>query len=191
MSMPGAAAHSRAAWRQRLTAEREAWLAGHSGAPAALAAALGDVLVQLEPAVLGVYWAIRDEFNASASIAGDKRFATLPLALPHATREPLAMQYRRWDGREPTARDECGIPTSSGAVVQPDVVLVPCVGFGRSGFRLGYGGGYFDRWIAAHAGVTTVGISWSMAELPDGALPAEPHDRALDLIVTDRGVFSA
>ena len=74
-----------------------------------------------------------------------------------------------------------------GAVAVPDVVLVPCVGFTREGYRLGYGGGYFDRWLALHPGVTTIGIAWSAAETH---FPVEAHDRALTLILTERELIA-
>jgi 5,10-methenyltetrahydrofolate synthetase len=179
---------SRRALRERLAGERAAWLGAHPEAPAALAAALAPVLRQLEPGVLGLYWAIRAEFNAAAFILGDKGFAALPLALPYCTRTPPAMAYRRWDRRPPPVQDECGIPTATGAAVDPDIVLVPCVGFTADGWRLGYGGGFFDRWLAGHSGVTTIGLAWSCGELPPGSFAPQPHDRALDLVVTERGV---
>ena len=47
------------------------------------------------------------------------------------------MEYRHWDRSEPRLNDECGIPSADGPVIVPDVVLVPCLGFTRSGFRLG------------------------------------------------------
>ena len=63
------------------------------------------------------------------------------------------MEFRRWDGGAPALADECGIGSSDGAVVVPDVLVVPCVGFTDAGHRLGYGGGYYDRWLAAHRDV--------------------------------------
>lgn len=99
------------------------------------------------------------------------------------------MHYRRWDGSTPTLRDECDIATSEGAPVVPDVVLVPCLGYTHSGFRLGYGGGYFDRWFAAHAHVASVGVAWSMSIVADEIFAAQPHDRPLTLIVTEQGVL--
>ena len=110
------------------------------------------------------------------------------LALPFARRQPPSMAYRRWDGRsDPDLTDECGIPASSGAVVVPDVVLVPCVGYTRDGYRLGYGGGYFDRWLAAHPGVTPVGVAWHGSEI---TLVPQAHDQALTLIVTENAVVA-
>jgi 5,10-methenyltetrahydrofolate synthetase len=98
------------------------------------------------------------------------------------------MHYRAWDRSEPTVRDECGLLSTAGAPVTPDVVLVPCLGYTRSGFRLGYGGGYYDRWLAANPHVTAVGIAWSATELSDAELAPQPHDQALMLIITEQGV---
>jgi 5-formyltetrahydrofolate cyclo-ligase len=87
--------------------------------------------------------------------------------------------------------DECGLPApDAGPEVVPDVVLVPCVGYTRSGWRLGYGGGYFDRWLALHPHVTAVGVAWSASEIEQADWEAQPHDRPLTLIVTEAGVVS-
>ena len=69
----------------------------------------------------------------------------------------------------------------------PDVVLVPCVGFTREGYRLGYGGGYFDRWLAAHPGVISIGLAWSLSETH---FAAEPHDQPLTMVLTEREVIA-
>lgn len=166
--------------RELLAARREfAASPAFQTAQAALGAALRELLDQLEPELLGVYWPLAGEFDPGA----------LPYAraLPFARRDPAEMVFRRWDGGATTAQDECGIATSSGAVAVPDVVLVPCVGFTREGFRLGYGGGYFDRWLALHPGVTTIGLAWSGAETH---FPVEAHDRALTLILTERELIA-
>ena len=84
--------------------------------------------------------------------------------------------------------DECHIASSSGAVVVPDVVVVPCVGFTASGFRLGYGGGYFDRYLALHPHITAVGVALAHAEISEADLAPRPHDIALAVIVTERAV---
>ena len=76
---------------------------------------------------------------------------------------------------------------AEGAEVVPDVVLVPCVGFTAEGFRLGYGGGYFDRWMAAHPHATAVGVAWAGSEV---SFAPEPHDQPLLVIVTERGVVT-
>jgi 5,10-methenyltetrahydrofolate synthetase len=122
---------------------------------------------------------------------GDKSLEPVDLALPFASKTPRQLHYCTWDRSPPTLRDECGIPSIAGAVVVPDVVLVPCLGFTRSGFRLGYGGGYYDRWLALHPHVTAIGIAWSATELRDEELLPQPHDQPLMLVVTEQGVVSA
>ena len=182
--------NSRAALRLRLRAERQQFAAaGHfAAAHAALAGHLATAVAQLEPLGLGQYWSIRSEFNAVVALAADPMCDKLPWALPYCLRVPREMHYRAWDRSQPESRDECGIPTAAGAAVVPDVVLVPCVGFTRGGFRLGYGGGYFDRYLAAHPHVTTIGVAWSFCELDETLFAAQPHDIALSLIVTEQGV---
>jgi len=189
-----AAAHpelsGRRALRARLRGERDTFVASDSfaAAAAALASHLRAALASLEPACLGLYWPMRSEFNAAAALAADARFAKVERALPYARREPRAMEFRRWDGSAPTLVDECGIGASEGALVVPDVVVVPCVGFTAAGHRLGSGAGYYDRWLAAHPHVVAVGVAWTHAELDDAVLAPEPHDVPLAFVVTERGV---
>ena len=153
-----------------------------------LARHLAAVLVELEPELLGLYWPHRSEFNAAGLVQADPMLAKLAKCLPFAQRAPLQMHYRAWNGAAPGVVDECGIPASDGAPVQPDVLLVPCVGFTAEGYRLGYGRGYFDRWLAQHPDVTTVGVAWSGSEISLDVLGAQAHDQPLTLIVTERGV---
>jgi 5-formyltetrahydrofolate cyclo-ligase len=186
--------------RQTLRAELLARREGFANSPEVAAAELQlarelrDVLDRLEPERLGVYWPMRSEFNAALLWQADKEAGnprvSWPLALPFAQREPHRMHYRAWDGRAPALKDECGIAASEGPQVVPDVVLVPCVGFTRSGLRLGYGGGYFDRWLAAHPHVTAIGVAWSVSEMTASEFVAEPHDAPLTLVVTEQGVVS-
>jgi 5-formyltetrahydrofolate cyclo-ligase len=182
---------ARRALRERLLAERERFLATPAAAAAAeaLAAALRQVVAELEPECLGLYCAFRSEFNAAAALAADARFKELPLALPYARRTPRSMTFRRWDGAAPRLVDAFGIGASDGAEVVPDVLLVPCVGFTEAGHRLGYGGGYYDRWLAAHPGATAVGVAWSFSRIDPAAFAAEPHDVPLSLVVTEHGAL--
>jgi 5,10-methenyltetrahydrofolate synthetase len=176
--------------RHALLQRRADFAAGASAAAAqrALGEHLAGLLDRLEPDCLGLYWPVRAEFNAPAAILADTALADLPLALPFARRTPHEMHYRAWNRQPPTTLDECGIPACEGPAAAPDVVLVPCVGFTAQGLRLGYGGGYFDRWFAAHPHVTTVGVAWAQCEIDRADFAAEPHDLPLTLIVTERGV---
>lgn len=176
--------------RQQLLSSRQAWMESTAGQAAQTiwGEHLRKVLDQLEPGILGVYWPIRSEFNPllSLGVAAGAQIPPNPeLALPYAQKAKAQMHYRKWDGRPPVDKDECGIPTAQGALVVPDVVLVPCVGYTAQGVRLGYGGGYFDRWLQAHPGVTAVGLAWSQSRCE---FKTQPHDVPLSLIVTEQGV---
>jgi 5-formyltetrahydrofolate cyclo-ligase len=177
--------------RERLHRIRDEF-AARSGpaAQAALAEHLSRVLDELQPERLGLYWPLRSEFNAPLACLGDRNLQSVELVLPYAKKTTRELQYRTWDRGEPTVRDECGIPSIEGPPVLPDVVLVPCLGYTRSGYRLGYGGGFFDRWLAAYPQVTAVGIAWSATELSESELAPQPHDQPLMLVITERGVVA-
>lgn len=177
-----ASPQDRAALRQALKQRRTHWLASMPEAAEGVSRRLTELLRQLEPMCLGLYWPLAGEFDAPGAWLREPH-SDVALALPYAWRADRRMQYRRWDSQPPTLRDEMGIPSSPGAPAEPDVVLVPCLGFTRQGYRLGYGGGYFDRWQAANPGVTTVGLAWSVGECD---FEIEGHDQPLTVIVTER-----
>ncbi len=181
---------ARQALRRHLLANRDRFAASQQvlASQAALAAHLAHLLREIDPEQLGFYWPIRNEFNATAALEA-AGLPKLPLALPWAQRQPREMHYRAWDGQPPAGVDECGLPApTDGPAVVPDVVLVPCVGYTRSGFRLGYGGGYFDRWLAQHPHVTAIGVAWSVCEMADDAFVAQAHDQPLTVVLTEQGV---
>ena len=182
----------RPALRRRLLAAHQAWCASPEGeaAQGQLEQRLLDVLAQLEPDVLGVYWPMKGEFNPRTLALRAQAQWDCRLALPFAQREPVAMHFRPWDGGELSSVDECGLPSPAGKPVVPDVVLVPCVGFTPEGFRLGYGGGYFDRYLAAHPGVTVIGVAWEQARLSAVELAPQAHDLPLMAVVTEVQVWS-
>ena len=173
--------------RQRLLAQRRE--RGEDRATeSALAAHLREVLLALEPEVLGVYWPVRLEFNPLRLLGDEPALMAMRLALPWVSKQPTPrMVYRAWDRQPPRLKDEVGIAASDGAPVVPDVVLAPCVGYTDTGLRLGYGGGYFDRFLAAHPHVTAIGIapSWSRVDFE-----GEAHDIPLPLIVTEAGTLT-
>lgn len=185
---------SRAALRSNLLARREAFVtsfvssAAAAAADSSMAVELRRLLIELEPHTLGLYWPLPCEFNAPAALSEQMALSGVVCALTYAKRKPVEMHYRRWNGAAPTARDECNMATADGAVLVPDVVLVPCVGFTKSGHRLGYGGGYFDRWLAANPHVTSIGLAWAVTEINEAEFDAQPHDQALSLVLTENGV---
>lgn len=102
------------------------------------------------------------------------------------------MQVHRYSPGRPLVTHPFGIPEPDEAapVLSPeeiDLVLVPALCFDRCGFRLGMGGGYYDRWLTHYHG-TTVGLC--RQALVFDRLPVEPHDRPVDLIITPKEYLS-
>lgn len=192
--LPGSPAPDlRSALRRRLLATRQAFacdLPALAQAQAGLHTRLMDVLRQLEPECLGLFWPIQGEFNPRPTALAAQKEWSCQLALPWAARADKQMHYRPWRGDELTTVDECGIPSPVGRPCEPDIVLVPCLGFTPEGFRLGYGGGYFDRFLAGHPEVTAVGIAWSNALMDDMAWTPQIHDVPLTAVVTELQVFA-
>jgi len=182
----------RTALRQRLLAARRTWIDTSAAASAQqeLQARVLTVLTQLEPECLGIYWPMQGEFNPMDVALSARSQWDCELALPYAKKSPIAMDFRRWDAQPPSDKDECGIPSSNGKPCVPDVVLVPCVGFTAEGWRLGYGGGYFDRFMAAHPEVTAVGVAWDIGRLDTAELWPQAHDVQLMAIITESNIFT-
>lgn len=177
--------------RQQLLAQRDAYVASPELVQAnrALQRHLTEVVHGLRPRCLGGYWPIRSEFNPWASGPSGFSIAGMALALPWARKQARDMAYKLWDGLPPVQRDECGILSASGDEVVPDVLIVPCVGYTRSGWRLGYGGGYFDRYLARHPDAIAIGVAWSCCEIAVDAFEPHPQDRPLAMIVTERSMW--
>ena len=72
----------------------------------------------------------------------------------------------------------------------PDVVLAPCVGHSRQGYRMGYGGGYFDRFLASHPEVVAIGLSWEGGDLTTTSWAPGKHDVPLAAVITERNIWS-
>ncbi len=78
-------------------------------------------------------------------------------------------------------------PLSEAEPSIPDILFVPLIGFTAEGQRLGQGGGHYDRWLAEHPALLTIGMAWDV-QLCD-ALPLEPHDMPLDAVVTPTRIY--
>ena len=116
--------------------------------------------------------------------------ARLALPVVAARGQPLVM--RAWAWGEPLNAGVWGIrePKPEAPEVEPDILLVPLLAFDRAGYRLGYGGGYYDRTIGrlrANKPVTAVGVAFAAQEVPQ--VPISPRDARLDLVLTEREVI--
>lgn len=118
--------------------------------------------------------------------AGKKGFTAL---LPVVIDEHQALAFRAWSPDTVMLADRYGIPVpAAGEFLIPEVVLIPVNGFDAAGYRIGYGGGYFDRTLASVSPrPLAVGVGFELARL-DSICP-EPHDQRLDVMVTEAGVF--
>lgn len=131
--------------------------------------------------VVGVYWPIRGEPDLRALFAQWHREGAV-LALPVVDAPAMPLRFVQWAPDEPLIEGRYGVAVPrEGKTVLPDLLIIPCVGFDARGYRLGYGGGYYDRTLAVSQPVT-FGVAWSEAQLAD--IKPEPTDRPLDVIVT-------
>ncbi len=194
------------ALRHRLQAERRA-LPDHAARSARLASLLDAWLAgRLDVTTIGAYWPIRGEFDPlpvlarwlhapTPQAAGSTRAAHADAArvagLPVVEPETRRMRFQRWWPGCPMAPDAYGIPEPDGTpVVVPELLLVPCVGFGPGGIRLGYGGGYYDRMLASlDPRPATLGLAFASGWVP--TLEPGPHDIPLDAILTEDGLTLA
>jgi 5-formyltetrahydrofolate cyclo-ligase len=180
--------NGRRALRAQLLALRAA-LPARADADARIAAALSEVLARLAVRCLGFYWPIQQEFDARAAVA--QWLAAVPgrhAALPSVSRPGVPLDFHLWTPDTPMATGHYGIPVPDGTeAAAPDALLIPCVGFSPDKFRLGYGGGFYDRTLATMAQrPVAIGVSYEACRI---ALPAQPHDIAMDWIVTESGAF--
>lgn len=139
---------------------------------------------------LGLYWPIQGEFDLRAWAERFSARKSCALALPVVVREHAPLEYWRWRSGDAMARGFWGIMIPERQEpVSPDIVIAPLVGFAGP-YRLGHGGGYFDRTLAAkHPKPLAVGIGIEAARVT-GYVP-QPHDIPMDVIVTQAAVYRA
>jgi len=138
--------------------------------------------------VLGFYWPIRGELDLR-DVAGRHIESGGAVALPVVVAKGAPVEFWQWEPGAPMQRGFWNIPVpAERRVVQPDALLIPLVGFDAAAYRLGYGGGYYDRTLAALAPrPLCVGIGYDDAEIE--TIHPQPHDIPMSTIVTDRRVL--
>lgn len=144
-----------------------------------------------EGATIGLYRADPGEAPASgyAKFFHERGHA---IALPWLVNLETPMVFRRhtdpW-GESDLSKGYFGLMQGDedAPVVVPDVLFMPLVAFTASGDRLGQGGGFYDKWLAAHPEVIRIGLAWDIQEVTE--LPVEPHDMPLTAVVTPTRVL--
>lgn len=185
---PHDVARWRSAERERLIAER---MALSPEARASYSRLIAERLDTLVPEVAGkaisLYWPFRGEpdlrpWMASVTARGGK--ALLPVVAGKG--QPLT--FRAWAEGERLERGVWNIPfPAEGPEVTPDVVIAPLVGFDQDFYRLGYGGGYYDRTLAGLAGrPMAIGVGYALQEIP--TIHPQRHDVPMQAIVTEHCV---
>ena len=174
--------------RKQLQAERQAMVDRHQRS-VHLQEVLRVWLLARSEQTIGAYWPIKGEFDALPALyrwseAHDER----RIGLPVIDRDTKQLRFHVWYPGCPMEEDAYGIPKPKDTEqFQPQLLLVPCVGYGPRGLRLGYGGGFYDRTLAAlDPQPVTVGVGYSNGFVP--WLQPEPHDVPLDAMLTDEGL---
>lgn len=171
--------------RERLIAARLALPADVRTAHAAiiaekLDAGLGDAGVK----VIAIYWPFRGEPDLR-SWAGKMSDQGATIALPIVVEKAAPLVFRSWKAGEKLEKGVWNIPIpAEGAVVIPDVVISPVVGFDGRNYRLGYGGGFYDRTLAALARrPVVIGVGYELQRI--ATIHPQPHDIAMDVVLTE------
>lgn len=158
------------------------------GDAAALQARLAQILRPHSGKLLAGYWPMRGEPDPRPALAAHQG----PVCLPVVHGKAVPLKFRAWDHGDVIP----GVygthhPPDSAVEVEPDVLIVPLVGFDSRLNRLGYGGGYYDRTLEllrSRRPTLAIGIAWAAQELP--RVPTDAFDQRLDFIVTERAVIS-
>lgn len=177
----------RRAERERLIALRMALSPAERRAKGeTIAAALQEIVAE-RPGILGVYWPFRAEFDPrpliESIVAGGRE-----VALPVVVDRKGPLEYRAWAPGEALVAGVWDIPVpEKQEIVLPAMVLAPVVGFDRAGYRLGYGGGYFDRTLASmDPRPLAIGVGFAMQAIE--TIHPQSFDIPMDMVVTEAEV---
>jgi 5-formyltetrahydrofolate cyclo-ligase len=174
---------AKAAARKVAFARRKAAFTAGQGQAAEL---LADVLAGFRGRALAGYMPMRTEIDPLPAMAAHQGPVGVPVILAAAT--PL--RFREWSPGCALMEGDFGaqIPVE-GVWIDPEVVIVPLLAFDAAGYRLGYGGGFYDRTLEGlRARHHTIAIGFAFSAQEVSAVPIEATDQPLDLIVTETGV---
>jgi 5-formyltetrahydrofolate cyclo-ligase len=130
---------------------------------------------------VAVYWPIMGEIDVRP-IDGPMAEQGVTLALPVVIQRDEPMVFRPWSPKAPTVPGVWDIPVpATDETVEPDVVVVPLVGYDDDRHRLGHGGGFYDRTLAVRPRPYAIGVGYAFSRLE--TIHPQPHDIAMDAIV--------
>ena len=153
-------------------------------------ASFADDLTTAPHAIVSFYWPMGDEADPRMLMAALAARGHA-LALPRVEKKNAPLVFHRWSESEELITHKFGMsePHVDREIVVPDVVLTPLLAFDADGYRLGYGGGFYDRTLEALRkikSITAIGIAYAGQEV--GRLPHETHDHQLDAVMTELGI---
>lgn len=154
------------------------------------AGVIGDRLTRLRAAlnrsVIGIYWPIRHEINLLPWARALAQSGEARLCLPVVVQPGAPLEYWAWTPETQMRPGFWNIPVPAERhLVAPEVVLAPLVGFDAQRYRLGYGGGYFDRTLAAaRSRPVAIGVGYEFAALE--TIDPQPHDIPMDAVLTEQ-----
>ncbi|WP_158808847.1 5-formyltetrahydrofolate cyclo-ligase [Beijerinckia sp. L45] len=182
-------------------AMRAASLAARSAVTTEVAADFATRLADMGPAlarehnakVVSAYWSIGDEI-LTLPLLEALAAAGFTVALPVTGRIGEPLVFRQWKPGDDMMIGRLNIPSPNPAepVLMPDLLFVPLITFDRRGHRIGYGAGFYDRSLAAlraEKTVVAIGVGYAAQEVP--SVPSEPHDQALDFVLTERELIAS
>lgn len=150
---------------------------------------LSSVLAGYRGVPLAGYAQMRTEIDPTAAMEEASAHGRVCMPVIQAAGQPL--KFREWAPDCAMIAGEFGAPIpKSGDWITPEILIVPLVAFSRSGGRLGYGGGFYDRTLERLRAIRptlAIGFAYAAQEMPD--LPLESTDQQLDLIVTEQGII--
>lgn len=164
--------------------------AAHAADPGTGAGGLSSVLAGHRGVPLAGYMAMRTEIDPTPAM--EEAAAHGPVCVPVIEAKGQPLKFALWEPGCALVDGPFGAQVPADLTfIEPEILIVPLVAFSRTGGRLGYGGGFYDRTLEMlRAKRPTLAIGFAYAAQEDAELPLEPTDQPLDLIVTERGVIT-
>ncbi len=179
--------------RLRMAAERRAASKARPDAGRHAARVFLDHVPIPPGATVALYHPMKDELDTKPLAAAliERGFG---IALPVTPKKRGPLTFRAFRDGDPLSADRYGVmtPSDSAAEVHPMLIVTPLLAFTRDGGRLGYGGGYYDRTLAAlRSGRDVLAVGYAFGAQEVGTLPLGPRDQRIDMIVTEREAIDA
>ena len=148
------------------------------------------LIEEIENEYIGTYISFRDELDTK-KLNQYLLERELNLALPAIDFQTKEINFFMYHKNTELTENKFSIlePKNKDKVIFPKIILIPLLGYSKSGFRLGYGGGYYDKYLSKNGigDVKKIGIAFSFQEVEE--IPVEDHDERLDWILTEKHLY--